>query len=578
MPRLTQQIVTALGVSALTTTAALAQDTTLPQQSNEWFTNAQSALEERLAREPNTNPAKNVILMISDGNGVGTNYATRLFHGQQSGGYGDENLLPQETFPHLALVKTYNTNAQTPDSSGTATAILSGVKTKAGVVGVNENVARGDCSQVEGNRVTPITRLMSDAGKSTGFVSTARLTHATPASAYAHAADRNFEDDAELPEGCEVPDIATQLIEAMKEGWIDVAMGGGRRHFLPEDVEDSEGDTGRRTDGRNLVEEAQAAGARYAFDEESFAAIDPGAEGPILGLFESSHMRYEHDRTGEPSLAEMVEASIKTLEGNENGFFLGVEAGRVDHANHASNLHRALTDGVAFAEAVAKARELTDEEDTLIVVTADHEHAIAFAGYCGRGTPITGLCYGIDGAGVEHTGEPEIADDGRPYTVVGYLNGPGSVIKKEEIPPALAMEGDHDEGAAASESSAETAVARSDADGHTASDTGAAPIGSQGNEAAQALLARLDVTTETDEESGESASYRWIGARGELTQEMATDPDYLQQAIVPKSSETHSGEDVAVYASGPFAHLFDGTIEQNYIFHVMHHAAFGAGQ
>ena len=555
--------------AALTSTTALAQGA-LPQQDNEWFTGAQSALEERLSRQQNTNRAKNVILMISDGNGVGTNYATRLFQGQEQGNFGDEHVLPQESFPHLALVKTYNVNAQTPDSAGTGTAMHSGVKTNAGMIGVNESVARGDCAQVEGNRVTPITRLMSDAGKSVGIVSTARLTHATPASAYAHSADRNFEDDAELPEGCEVPDIAVQLIGAMESGLIDVAMGGGRRHFLPEDVQDEEGDTGTRTDGRNLVEEAKALGASYVFDSDGFAAVDPSA-GPVLGLFESSHMQYEFDRSGEPSLAEMVEASIGALEGNQEGFFLSVEAGRVDHANHAGNLHRTVTDGVAFAEAVAKARELTDPEETLIVVTADHEHAIAFAGYCGRGTPITGLCYGIDEAGLEHNGEPELADDGQPYTVVGYLNGAGSVIKKEEIPAALAMESDHSEGSEVDDGAVADA---SGADSSAASDA----MESAADRAAADLLARLDTTTEVDEESGDSASYRWIGSRGALDQEEATDPDYLQQALVPKSSETHSGEDVAVYAIGPFAHLFDGTVEQNYVFHVMHHAVFGADE
>ncbi|MDF2371140.1 MAG: alkaline phosphatase [Rhizobiaceae bacterium] len=56
------------------------------------------------------------------------------------------------------------------------------------------------------------------------------------------------------------------------------------------------------------------------------------------------------------------------------------------------------------------------------------------------------------------------------------------------------------------------------------------------------------------------------------TSNKAIDPDYQQQTAVPMSWETHSGEDVAVYAKGPWAHLFDGTIEQNYIFHVMNHA------
>ena len=133
------------------------------------------------------------------------------------------------------------------------------------------------------------------------------------------------------------------------------------------------------------------------------------------------------------------------------------------------------------------------------MVTADHEHAIAFPGYCGRGTPITGLCMKIDGEGTAYKPEPNLGKDGKAYTAAMYLNGAGSVLTQQ-------------------------------ADGS------------------------------------------YFGTRPNVTQEQATDPDYMQQALVPMSSETHSAEDVAVYARGPWAHLFDGTLEQNYIFHVMHHA------
>ena len=75
----------------------------------------------------------------------------------------------------------------------------------------------------------------------------------------------------------------------------------------------------------------------------------------------------------------------------------------------------------------------------------------------------------------------------------------------------------------------------------------------------------------------EASDVTWTGTRPELTQEEATDPDYLQQALVPFQSETHGPEDVAVYAKGPFAHLLDGVVEQNYIFHVMNHAVTTEG-
>lgn len=486
-------MVSMLALTAGASAFAGGHSSELPQADNEWFVAAQERIAEELAKEDNTNRALNIILLISDGNGVGTNYASRVFAGQQAGGFGDEHVQSFEAFPNLALVKTYNVNAQTPDSAGTGTAMMAGIKTNAGVIGVTSAVVRGDCSTMPGNSVASMNEIMTEMGKETGIVSTARITHATPASAYANSADRSFE--ATVPAGCDTQtDIATQLIDAMEAGVIDLAMGGGLRNFHADEG-------GRRKDGVNLIERAQALGAHFASDQASFDAA-PMDGTPILGLFENSHMMYEADRTDEPSLAEMTAAAIQALsaKAGANGFFLQVEAGRVDHANHDGNLARVVRDQQAFAEAVAIADELTDDTNTLIIVTADHEHAIAFNGVCGRGSNILGLCMSIDNAGVAHSGKPELASDGKPFTVAGYLNGPGSVLIEQ-------------------------------------------PDGS------------------------------YFGTRANVTEEEATDIDYPQQALVPKSSETHSGEDVAVYAKGPWSHLFDGTIEQNVVFHVMHHAA-----
>ncbi len=484
--------------AAITASGAAAQD--LPQASSDWFTAGQNTIEQRLALEPNTNRARNVILLNADGNGVATNYAVRLFAGQQAGGLGDDHVLPHETFPHMALVKTYTTNGQTPDSAPTASAMLTGVKSKNTMINVSEEVAVGDCANLPGNELTTLTQIADEMGKSVGIISTARLTHATPAAAYAVTANRNWENDSLLPEDCTTQiDIAAQLFEGMESGLIDLAMGGGRRNFVPAGTASEEGNEGSRTDGRNLIEEMEALGAQYVWNDETFGALTDLGNAPIIGLFEDSHMMYEHDRTGEPSLAEMTAAAINALSTNEEGYFLSIEGGRVDHANHAGNLHRVLSDGVAFAEAVQMAIDMTDDTETLIIVTADHEHAIAMNGYCGRGSDITGLCMGINNEGVENTGEPNLASDGKPYTVVGYLNGAGSVLIEQE-------------------------------DG------------------------------------------TFSGERPEVTNEVAMDPDYLQQALVPMSSETHSGADVAAYAQGPYAHLLGGTIEQNVLFHIMHHA------
>ncbi|PZX16928.1 alkaline phosphatase [Palleronia aestuarii] len=509
-------------IMALTAGGALAQD--LPQASNQWFVDAQTTLEALLSQEENTNRAKNVILLVADGNGVASNYATRIFSGQQEGGLGDDYVQPHEAFPNLALIKTYTTNGQTPDSAPTAATFNSGIKARNDVINVTDAISVGDCAAGAEDEVTLLSEIAAEAGKSVGIVSTARLTHATPAAVYGRTVDRDFEDDTLVPEDCGQTDLAAQMAAQVDAGVIDLAMGGGRQHFLPSDVTDAEGESGSRGDGRNLAEEMTGETGVYVQTQEEFDAIDTASvEGPVIGLFESSHMQYEADRSGEPSLAEMAAAAIEVLSRNEDGFYLMIEAGRVDHANHAGNLARTVRDGRAFAEAIAMADEMTDDADTLIVVTADHDHGLQFNGYCGRGSDITGLCMEVDPAGIEHTGTPNVASDGLPYTVAGYMNGAGSVL----------IEQIEDETAAADTSQT------------TTPDVGAA--------------------------EGETQPV-YSGSRPDVTPEEASDIDYLQQALIPMPSETHSGTDVALYAKGPWAHLFNGTLEQNVIFHVMNYA------
>lgn len=489
----------AMTAALVATTAAQAQD--LPQAGDQWFTDGQATVQALLAKQPNTNTAKNIIVLVADGNGVGTNYITRLFDGQQKGMLGEENVLPYETTDwSAALIKTYNINAQTPDSAPTAGAMNTGVKQRFNLINLGGDAVHDDCSTVAGNELTTFAEIVTEMGKSVGAVSTARLTHATPAAVYSKTANRNWEGT--IPEDCAgiQKDIAAQLIDQMEAGVVDFAMGGGGRFFLPEGETNGQS-KGRRTDGENLIAKAEGMGVQFANDTASFNALTNDA--PVLALFNDSHMEYEADRADddEPSLADMTAKAIEFLSQNENGYYLEIEAGRVDHANHAGNAARVVRDGVAFAEAVARADELTNDEDTLIIVTADHEHALALNGYCGRGSDIMGLCYDVAQHGDKHSDELVLGSDGKPFTIVGYLNGAGSVLKEQE-------------------------------DG-----TFAAPEG-----------------------------------RADITQEEATDLDYVQQALVPKSSESHSGEDVAVYAKGPWAHLFDSTLEQNVIFHVMHHA------
>jgi alkaline phosphatase len=160
-----------------------------------------------------------------------------------------------------------------------------------------------------------------------------------------------------------------------------------------------------------------------------------------------------------------------------------VEGGRIDHAHHDSNAYRSLEDMVAFDNAIKAALEKVNLNETLVIVTADHSHVFTIAGYPKRGNPILETI-------VEPDGKPKLGKDGKPFTTLGYANGPGAVKEGEPRP----------------------------------------------------------VPTNT------------------------TAPDYKQQSLVPLESETHGGEDVAIFAGGPWAHLFAGVVEQNYIYHVIDHA------
>ena len=514
------------------------------ESSEQWLRQGREAVERALEVKPIERRAKNVILFVGDGMGISTVTAARILEGQLRGEAGEENHLAFERLPYTALSKTYNTNQQTADSAGTMTAMITGAKTKAGLISVGQEAIRGDAASAGGRELLTLLEKAEIAGKATGIVTTTRLTHATPAACYAHVPERDWEGDAKVPPGLGIRDIAAQLIE-MPRYWSqkgfpqvdgpEVALGGGRAFFFPEGsigaAYSSEGDRGGRLDGRNLAEEWLATREKgaYVHDLAGFQALELGATGPVLGLFEGSHLNYEAERRegkgDEPSLAQMTVAALEILERREDGFFLMVEGGRIDHAHHAGNAYRALVDALAFAEAVEAALDAVDLEETLIIVTADHSHVFTMAGYPTRGNGILGLVVGND-----QRGEPSdrFATDalGLPYTTLGYANGPGY-------------------------------VGASDAQPEGAKSYPHAPWSFEAAKAGRPNLAEaLDVVPQ-EMECGDFANH-------------------LHEATIPMSSETHGGEDVGVWAAGPYAHLIRGTIEQNVIFHVMDYA-FGFG-
>lgn len=480
-----------------------------PESVQDWFNNGQKFIADSKKSFPNNRKAKNVILFVGDGMGISTLTAARILEGQMNGKPGEETRLAFENFPNVALSKTYSWDQQTSDSAPTMTAMITGYKAREGQLSVNHLTQRGECSAavIAANSLPTILEQAAAAGKATGVVSTARITHATPAATYSHTAVRDWEHNGQVAAApsCAgvadpVKDIARQLIElspAVKSS-LKVALGGGREYFRHNSQFDPEYTTkkGLRTDGRDLTAEwvsTRGANAKFVYGKAGFDAAAPASTDYLLGLFERSHVQYEADRAtdpaGEPSLTEMTEKSISMLKKSPSGFFLHVEGGRIDHAHHAGNAKRALIDTIEFAKAVKKAYDMTDPNETLIIVTADHSHVFTIAGYPHRGNDILGLTKEVPLVDGSPTA-PSKAGDGMPYTTLGYQNGPGAVS----------------------------------------------------------------------------------GARADLSSVDTAALGYLQQAVVPMGSETHAGEDVAIYATGPKAHLVHGSMEQNWIYHVMKEA------
>jgi alkaline phosphatase len=366
--------------------------------------------------------------------------AARVLEGQRAGKPGEETLLAFEAFPHTALSRTYNVDYQTPDSAGTMTAIATGAKTRLGVIGIGQGAKRGDCAAVADNTLLSFIELAESAGLHTGIVTTTRLTHATPASVYAHGPDRNWEDDSHLPAaksaaGCR--DLAAQWLDFGFGDGVDVALAGGRAKFTPTTQADA-GDPalkGMRKDGRNLVAEWQAKHPDGAYVWNAQQLADARDAKRVLGLFAPQHLPFMADRkpgAPDPTLADMTKAAIDHLQRDGKGFVLLVEGGRIDHAHHDGNARRALEETIAFSDAVRAADEATSDDDTLILVTADHAHTMFFAGYPKRGNPILDKVRGISG---EDAGPTEYAVDkeGLPYTTLGYANGPGHTATRKDL-------------------------------------------------------------------------------------------------------------------------------------------------
>ena len=362
--------------------------------------------------------AKNVIFFLGDGMGPTTVTATRIYK------VGEAGKLTMESLKRTARIKTYSNDAQTTDSAPSMSAYMTGVKMNNEVISMSADTKASDatgkgyvsgadstCPANNGTPAVTLLELAKAAGKSVGAVTTTRVTHATPAATYSHICHRDGENQI----AAQGAPGNTLYNAALKDG-LDVLLGGGRRHYLPQ------GTTGsKRTDTTDLTAQFQTAGYTYVTTGTALTAVNPATTNKLLGLFNMDHMNYELDRVkksvDEPSLADMTEKAVRVLQKNGKGYFLMVEGGRIDHALHGTNAKRALEDAGAFDEAIKRALSIADLSNTLIVVTADHDHTMTINGYPRKGNPILGVSNDIK------TGQPQLAADGLPYTTLVFGNG-----------------------------------------------------------------------------------------------------------------------------------------------------------
>lgn len=375
-------------------------------------------------------PTKNVLFFLGDGMGITTLTAARIYS------VGETGELTMDQLPETAFVHTYSNDGQVTDSAPSMAAYMTGVKMNNEVISMSPETratgADGKPYHVKydstcpasgnGTAVETLLEQMKAAGYGTGVVTTTRITHATPATTYSHVCHRDAENT-----------IAAALVpggagyNAKLGDGIDVVFGGGTNYFTP--VESG----GRRNDKRDLIAELKTAKYSFAADKGAFDKLPVDGSTKIAGLFTKDHMAYDLDRDAakEPSLSEMTGKAIDALAAKKKGFFLMVEGGRIDHALHATNARRALQDTVAFDNAIKTALDKMQAIDpglknTLVVVTADHDHTLQMNGYAkitGKTAPGNPGVLGLVKDYVK--GAPSKDVDGNPYTVLGFGNGPG---------------------------------------------------------------------------------------------------------------------------------------------------------
>ncbi|KAL7029982.1 hypothetical protein ACKWTF_006462 [Chironomus riparius] len=404
---------------------------------------------------------------------------------------GNENKkLSFESFPSVGSSKTFCVDVQVADSACTSTAYLNGVKANFLTIGVNPNAKYKNCNDnVDRTKWTSsIAQWFQNAGRSAGIVTTTRITHASPAGAFAHITDRNWEANVNVSSGgCDdniVDDISEQLVNGEVGSKFKVILGGGSENFIDSSFTEH-GVSGMRSDGKNLINEWTSKSSKRSFvrNRSEMMAVDPKKVDQLFGLFHSDHIPYhletvsKNEQSIYPTITEMTMKAIDMLSTDTDGYFLFVEGGKIDHGHHATQARYAIDETIEFSKAIQATVDRVNLDETLIVVTADHGHVMSYSGNAPRGNDI------FSTAGT--------ADDAMKYYTLSYANGPGYFFNRKP------------------------------------------------------------------------------GARVDPATQQSTANSFLFPAMAPNEIETHGGDDVGIFATGPNAHLFTGVMEQYMIPHKM---------
>jgi alkaline phosphatase len=287
---------------------------------------------------------KNIIFCVVDGMPISSMTAVDYLRQLKEGKSSYWGWLANQPFSVNGLQVTRSLNSLVTDSSAASSTWGSGRRIWNGMVNMFPDKTE----------LRTLTELMNSKGVKCGLVTTATITHATPAGFAVQCVQRDLEG---------------LIAEKYLKSGVDVLFGGGGKFFS----------STRRADKRDLYADFEKAGYKVVKTrDEMLASNSPRA----LGIFSDGHIPYTVDRdhdgtlkTTVPTLAEMTSKAIEVLSksGSKNGFLLQVEGARVDHGGHSNDLAAMLFDQMAFEDAVKVCIDFAmEDEETLVIITADH--------------------------------------------------------------------------------------------------------------------------------------------------------------------------------------------------------------